>query len=312
VLPLRSMLGKARVSQVHIFDFGRSELNSPEKHAALHEAQKKDRADFWSNWRMAVDHLLWEAARMYMNRYVYADFHAIHVDLYDYDSTTACDYLGGVTLKLGEVIAGDTEQWQTLRLSLLKASGKPVIGKNGKEAQVVLEIQRKAYPEQSCFACALMVRVVSACNLAAKDWRVFANSSSDPFFLVTASRYAAQAIDLKAAEVLTEIRPLAGDGACQAPVGFTWATAQGPVLPLTTNPDWGRDDQQNPVLEFPEHSGEPEKALKLFNAFEAVLGMKLEPQMWYRVLPPRCHSDGHMQQCVLEFLELLDGKTRAL
>ena len=52
---------------------------------------------------IGVDRLLWEVTRLYFNRYVCSDFNFIQLDFYDYDSSTASDFLGSATLILQEV-----------------------------------------------------------------------------------------------------------------------------------------------------------------------------------------------------------------
>merc|ERR1719498_2062614 len=55
--------------KVHIFDWGRSELNSLETHEKLSAKDAKDRAKFWTFYTGGIDRLAFEAARLYHNRF---------------------------------------------------------------------------------------------------------------------------------------------------------------------------------------------------------------------------------------------------
>lgn len=87
--------------RVHIFDWGRSELNTLNKHAELTEEERHDRDHYWQNYVGGVDRLAWEAARAYENRYGnnegWASLEAI---VYDFDSTKWDDFLGKVMIPL--------------------------------------------------------------------------------------------------------------------------------------------------------------------------------------------------------------------
>lgn len=291
--------------QVNIFDFGRSELNTRQHHQALCAKERLDRQTFWDHYASGVDRLLWEAARIYFNRYILSDFNFIHIDFFDYDSLTENDFLGSVTIPLDQDAPkkGLSEDWQIYELPLYNSCGT-TMRINNKDSTATIEVRYMVYPEPSKFAYGIQVRVVSAQNLRPMDNVIKAGlrrsqKSSDPFALISVGRHGETVGNhMKDAEKngkrLVEMavpKPLVG-GSLDADIilkgdhGLTWTTEQGPVLEQTLNPDWGRDDASNPPLEFASHEGDPDKTKMLLNTFQAVLRLNHDLGIWQDMLPP--------------------------
>merc|ERR1712182_85386 len=52
-------------AKVHIFDWGRSELNTMAAHARLLKEDQEDRAKYWQYYLGGIDHLVFESVRSY-------------------------------------------------------------------------------------------------------------------------------------------------------------------------------------------------------------------------------------------------------
>ena len=55
--------------RVHVFDWGRSDLNTVERHRNLPEEHQLEHSEYWEYYVGGVDRLAWEAARMYFHRF---------------------------------------------------------------------------------------------------------------------------------------------------------------------------------------------------------------------------------------------------
>jgi len=182
-LPPRSLAEEEvrRRVVVKIFDWGRSELNTPERHRRLSDAEKKDRATFWRYYTGGVDRLAWEAVRSYHHRFgCTAGWKQVTITVYDFDSCSGNDFIGKVTVPLHE-----TEGEVTMRLE--GATGKQVRRCWGAPATLTYRVGRRTLlPEGSRIAEAWQVTVVSAAGLPGKD-HFQGRSTSDPFVVLTAA-----------------------------------------------------------------------------------------------------------------------------
>merc|ERR1719161_979846 len=301
-----SLYGKS-YAQLNIFDFGRSELNTVEHHPGLPAKERLDRQTFWDHYASGVDRLLWEAARLYFNRYICSDFNFIHLDFFDYDFMSCNDYLGSVTIPLDQGVPrkGLSDTWRVYDLPLVDKRGKKVTsGRGGKTSWAKIEVRCMEYPEPSKFKCGIQVRVLSAMNLPAMDSAIKAGlsrrgRSSDPFVLVSLGcagddaeahgnkRFSEIAVSTSSFSSfkMAVPRPLVGgsldhDIILNNSSGLTWTTEQGPVQEQTLNPVWGRDSVSNPPLEFATHAGQEDKRRLLLNAFQAALQLDCTLGKW--------------------------------
>jgi hypothetical protein len=155
-----------------IFDWGRSELNTVEKHMQLSDSEQTDRSEFWCYYVGGVDRLAWEAARAYKHRFSTAgDWKHLVFTVYDFDSLTANDFIGRV-----RVPVENTAQQQ---VTITDADGEPI------EGQLEYSIEWCPYPEGSRLKGAWQVTVVRATNLPASD-RMMMRSTNDAFVEVVA------------------------------------------------------------------------------------------------------------------------------
>jgi len=164
---------------VQLFDWGRSELNTLEKHMAMPDEDQHDRAEFWSYYVGGVDRLLWEAARAYRHRFGNAEgWSAVTLTLYDFDSMSDNDRMGAVTVPL--------EPTPETTVSVLHDNGSKVTGAFRGTSTLTYSIARRPLPEGSRLACTWQVRVVRAENLPRMDI-MQGRGTSDPFCTVTAA-----------------------------------------------------------------------------------------------------------------------------
>jgi len=104
-LPRRTEGAKAvrKFTVVNIFDWGRSELNTLEKHMRLSADDQHDRSKFWKFYMGGIDRLFWEACRAYKHMFGNAgEWKEITLTLYDFDSMSRNDFIGKVTVPLQE------------------------------------------------------------------------------------------------------------------------------------------------------------------------------------------------------------------
>jgi len=156
---------------VSIFDWGRSELNTLDRHMQLSEADQKDRSEFWSYYVGGIDRLAWEVSRAYLHRLGVADaWTDVIFRIHDFDSMTSNDFLGKLRVPLQE--CGRTT--------------KDLEGMNGsKRGELTFSIAWQPYPQPSRVTGAWRVTVEAAAKLPASDG-VMIMSSSDPFAEVIA------------------------------------------------------------------------------------------------------------------------------
>lgn len=163
---------------VKLFDWGRSELNTPESHAELEEQERQDRATFWRYYMGGIDSLAWEAARCYRHRFGCANgWFKVDVVVYDFDSLSESDFIGQVSLHLRP-----TEE-TTVRL--LDKEGREVRRGLRSAASLTFRIDWRCFPDGSRLSGAWRVTLVRAENLPGLDWGL-GRSTSDPFAVLTA------------------------------------------------------------------------------------------------------------------------------
>jgi len=175
--------GSSHKACVRIFDWGRSELNTPARHSALGEEQRGDRQEYWSHYQAGISRLLWEAARLYWNSFCASSWTSIHVTVYDYDSQTQDDLLGFAEAALPSEAGGEA----SLALPLTNCQGKQVLGEGSQPALVNLKVSFSPCPAPSRLRGCWRVRVASASHLPIGDLGLSSASSSDPYAVVALS-----------------------------------------------------------------------------------------------------------------------------
>jgi hypothetical protein len=163
---------------VQIFDWGRSELNTVEKHMDMSDKDQHDRAQFWKYYVGGIDRLLWETMRAYRHRFGNADgFSNVAFALFDFDSQTENDFMGTVTVPL--------EPTPEKTVCLKSHGGAKVVGGLRGSAMLTYAVEKREMPKGSRIAYTWRVRVVRAENLPRMDM-MQGRSTSDPFCTVTA------------------------------------------------------------------------------------------------------------------------------
>jgi len=87
------------LARVHIFDWGRSELNTPAVHDSLSPEEQKERHQYWGYYCTGVAFLLFDLVSLYVGRYWYKP-EAVAFSLWDKDKVTNDDLIGVCTLPL--------------------------------------------------------------------------------------------------------------------------------------------------------------------------------------------------------------------
>lgn len=168
--------------QVNIFDWGRSELNTPEKHEKLTEEEQHDREQFWGYYVGGVDLLAWEAVRAYWHRFGNASsWDKVVAIVYDYDSFSEDDFLGEVELNLNEVV-GKGPQTAKLKTGRSKNFSLSAFS-SGEEPTITYSVELRHFPAGSRLRDACRICFHSAAKLPIADFR---SQSSDPYVTLVA------------------------------------------------------------------------------------------------------------------------------
>jgi len=170
-----------RSTQVHIFDWGRSELNTLDKHLKLTEKEQYDRGEFWRYYVGGVDRLAWEAARCYRQRFGNkSSWTHVTIKISDFDSMSENDFIGQLTLPVEETP-------ETTADILTQSGSREVLGDYGLRgpASLTYSISWQAYPKKSRLQGAWQVRIVRAQNLPRQD-KMQLRTTSDPICEITA------------------------------------------------------------------------------------------------------------------------------
>lgn len=162
--------------QVQIFDWGRSELNTAEKHSALLSAEQEDRQKFWNKYRAGIDRLLWDMARSYRHRFTSCDgWRFLRASVIDFDVATSNSFIGYADLPL--------EECGEKTVPLLNGFGYKVTGKDTSTLTYAMEY--RALPEGSRIAGVWRIHLLRATHLSPMDAGVL-RQSADPFVELTA------------------------------------------------------------------------------------------------------------------------------
>eukprot|EP00401_Gymnodinium_catenatum_P023955 CAMPEP_0117583962 /NCGR_PEP_ID=MMETSP0784-20121206/67320_1 /TAXON_ID=39447 /ORGANISM="" /LENGTH=892 /DNA_ID=CAMNT_0005384735 /DNA_START=1 /DNA_END=2679 /DNA_ORIENTATION=- len=165
VLPSRKRdAAKELKVQVSIFDWGRSELNTSEKHVRLTGAQRADYAKFWGYYIHGIDRLAWEAARAYWHRFGNMfGWREVIITLYDFDSHAGSEPIGQVKIPT-------LQPASFLTVQLRDMGGDVITHKRPGEAHATpctldLSVEYRAYPPTSKLSSSWRITVLRAINL---------------------------------------------------------------------------------------------------------------------------------------------------
>eukprot|EP01062_Namystynia_karyoxenos_P014410 TRINITY_DN15192_c0_g1_i2.p1 TRINITY_DN15192_c0_g1~~TRINITY_DN15192_c0_g1_i2.p1 ORF type:complete len:1068 (+),score=259.85 TRINITY_DN15192_c0_g1_i2:92-3205(+) len=159
-----------------IFDWGRSELTTPEVWAQMPHAQQKERRKHWAEYKDGILRLAFEAARAYRNRYCPSarGWRKLRVHLFDYDQMQEPELIGSFDMPLKAGPAEDRE--------VLSKDGEKVLGKGGKPTKVRVAVEGPLrMPKPSLLKERWVVKVVSVTKLPKMDVVGYC----DPFVTVT-------------------------------------------------------------------------------------------------------------------------------
>mmetsp|Transcript_112776 Transcript_112776/g.364211 ORF Transcript_112776/g.364211 Transcript_112776/m.364211 type:complete len:407 (-) Transcript_112776:8-1228(-) len=191
-----------RSVRVNIFDWGRSELNTMERHMDLTVAEQQDRAQFWGYYADGIDRLLHGTLCAYWGRYgSTAKWKQVEVYVYDFDSMTDNDFIGKVTLPLAP--ASETT------VVLLDGNNQEVSGYwNRSPSTLTYRITYRPHPEGSRVRGSWRLHLVGAGNLPALDTL---KCSSDPFVVVEAVAEDGRRFRQQSSVILGNLNPRWGE-----------------------------------------------------------------------------------------------------
>jgi len=193
-----------RRTRVCLFDWGRSELNTPEMHEKLEAEDKENRAGFWTLYQDGISTLLFEATRHYYNRFCVEEWTKLELVVYDYDSQTSNDFLGRAELELPTMADASSSLDKTLDLK--DSQGKPILGAGDTPSTVELSLKFTDFPAPSRMKGAWLIQLKSAKDLLAGDVGFF-SSSSDPMAVITLSDKKGRRMSARTSVVETNLEP---------------------------------------------------------------------------------------------------------
>ena len=118
---------------IHIFDWGRSELNTQSKYQCMSDSDKLDREDYWDKYVRSVSTLCFESCNLFWHKYA-NKFNFVQIEIWDYDALTPDDFIGYISIPL-RATEGEVS------FVLKTTHGDPVLGLTGKPSQIFVEIQ---------------------------------------------------------------------------------------------------------------------------------------------------------------------------
>ncbi|KAF4659068.1 hypothetical protein FOL47_007727 [Perkinsus chesapeaki] len=165
-----SALGTPK-TQVVLFDWGRSELNTSTKNSKLSQEEQHRRTKYWGHYLCAAHRLFYETARVYYNRYLAVEWRSVVFEVWDYDSITENDFVGRVAIPV-EMSKLSAETYTNYVLYLLDCEDEKTLTRNsrGDASLLYVSLKKIEYSEGSRFKEGLLVRVEQARNLPIKDY----------------------------------------------------------------------------------------------------------------------------------------------
>ena len=139
-------------ARVHIFDWGRSELNTPENHNELWWEHKQARETYWGHYCSGIALLLYDCCLVYARRFL-CDHNSVSISVWDRDVYTEDDLIGLTTVALKATDGVVTTGLEDTKGISCHADG----GEGGKRTtELSFSIQELPVPEptrlQGCWA----------------------------------------------------------------------------------------------------------------------------------------------------------------
>ncbi|CAJ1395575.1 unnamed protein product [Effrenium voratum] len=161
------------------FDWGRSELNTIDKHMLMSEKDQLDRGEFWRYYMGGIDRLAWEAARAYRHRFSCKKWSLLTFKVCDFDSMSENDFIGRLTVPV--------EETPERTADLTSKDGNHVVGENAwrGSASLTFSITWRRYPKPSRLLGAWRVQLKRAQHLPRQD-KMQLRTTSDPMCEITA------------------------------------------------------------------------------------------------------------------------------
>jgi len=160
------------IARVHIFDWGRSELNTAATHAGLTEHDRREHAKYWNFYCQALAKLLYACCSLYVGRF-WVPAESLAFMVWDKDRLTADDFIGGCILQVEEV----AERTHHLK----NVSGGKVRTWMRSDSEVTVSVRKAELSEASRLQDCHVATVHHAKNIPSKD----AASYSDIFVEVS-------------------------------------------------------------------------------------------------------------------------------
>ena len=159
--------------RVHLLDWGRSELTTPQSWSRMSPWAKADRVKFWTQYRDAMCRLLYEAARMYFCKYA-STMHvdSVNLDVFDYDALSKDDFIGRVVIPLAD--------FSSTEFGIADLTGKPVKDWRGRHSLLTVSVRQ--YAVDGIVNGFYRIRIDRATNLPRMDFLI--NAFCDGFVRV--------------------------------------------------------------------------------------------------------------------------------
>ena len=162
-----------------IFDWGRSELLTAEQYDAMTVDEQADRQSFWELYKVGIDRLSYNATRFYYHQFTKTTLYSdITIEVYDFDSMSADDYMGKVVIDLPDpsneealkALEGTRSKTYKLKGMMARSS-----------STLTCSIQWEDFPQSSRLKGAWKVLIEKAENLPGMDVPL---RLSDPYCMV--------------------------------------------------------------------------------------------------------------------------------
>lgn len=166
-----------RRTKVHIFDWGRSELNTMASHALRSKEEQEDRSVFWQYYMGGIDHVVFESVRAYHHRFGNSGkWDSIKCKVYD----CSADLLfGDDFLAETEFPVEETHGERVVRLTCDSSR----CAQKGASCTLTYSMTFQKLPDSARVKGVWQVCIHRAENLPIANWR---NQLSDPFFVISA------------------------------------------------------------------------------------------------------------------------------
>mmetsp|Transcript_38297 Transcript_38297/g.85941 ORF Transcript_38297/g.85941 Transcript_38297/m.85941 type:complete len:956 (-) Transcript_38297:70-2937(-) len=158
----REVLSQGDITRVHIFDWGRSELNTPTKHEMLSEEEQAERQKYWGYYCGGVARLLYDCCDLYVSRFWRPKKTAV-LTMFDKDFFTEDDFIGVCMVPLAECSATEValKSWQGKQVTTGMLFTK--------DSKVQVSMSKMSFPEGSRLESGWKIKVHRGTNIPWKD-----------------------------------------------------------------------------------------------------------------------------------------------